>query len=219
MTTFGSFGRKNKSFGSNYGKKNTSKFKKGLIAGGLILAGGAGIYASKGDTETHQEVEYPVVASEAGEGLGHNPALVEKLKVVGVDVGKVSAPPPAIDLSAAEAALAPPKAKKEKIAAGLKLAGEVVAGDVGKVRAVKKGIDIARGEGEAASTKSLEEQIKAAEKNAKKDKRKISRESVGVGVAPMIGPVAPASFFDDVEAKKNKKQQVAGFFAAPFKRG
>jgi hypothetical protein len=219
MTTFGSFGRKHKSFGSNYGKKDTSKFKKGLIAGGLILAGGAGIYASKGDKETHQEVEYPLVASEAGEGLGHNPALVEKLQVVGVDVGKVSAPPPAIDLSQAEAALAPPKAKKEKIAAGLKLAGEVVAGDVGKVKAVKKGIDIARGEGEAASTKSLEEQIKAAEKNAKKDKTKISRESVGVGVAPMIGPVAPPEFFDDVETKKNKKQQVAGFFAKPFKRG
>jgi hypothetical protein len=232
MTTFGSFGRKNKSHGSNYGKKDTSKFKKGLIAGGLILAGGAGIYASKGDKETHQEVEYPLVASEAGEGLGHNPALVKKLSVVGVDVGEQSAPPPAIDLSQAQAALAPPKAKKEKIAAGLKLAGEVVAGDVGKVKAVKKGIDIARGEGEAASSKSLEEQIKAAEKNSKGSSlsqigsalgitkgNKISRESVGVGVAPMIGPVAPPEFFDDVETKKNKKQKVAGFFAKPLKRG
>lgn len=215
----GSFGRKNKSFGNNYGKKNTSKFKKGLIAGGLLLAAGAGVYASKGDKETHQEAEYPLVADQAGEGLGHNPALVAKLSVVGEKVGEQAAPPPAIDLAAAEKALEPPKEKKQKIAAGLKLAGEVVGGDVGKLGAVKKGIDIARGEGEAASTKSLQEQIKQAEKNAKKDKKKISRESVGVGVAPMIGPVAPPEFFDDVETKKNKKQKVAGFFAKPFKRG
>ena len=40
----GSFGRKHKSFGKNYGKKDTSKFKKGLIAGGMLLAAGAGIY-------------------------------------------------------------------------------------------------------------------------------------------------------------------------------
>jgi len=217
---FGSFGRKNKSFGKNYGKKDTSKFKKGIVAGGLILAAGAGIYASKGDKETHQEIEYPLVASEAGEGLGHQAAQVERQELVGLKVGEQSAPPPAIDLAAAEAALAPQVPdKKKKVAAGLNLAADVVRGDVGKVKAVKKGIDIARGEGEAASTKSLEEQIKAAEKNAKKGKTKISRESVGVGLAPMIGPVAPPEFFDDEETKKNKKQKVAGFFAKPFKRG
>lgn len=218
----GGFGKKNKSFGNNYGKKNTSKFKKAVVAGGLLLAAGAGIYASAGDKETHTEVEYPLVAEQAGEGLGHNPALVEKLSVVGVDVGKVDAPPPAIDLAAAEKALEPPKAKKQKIAAGLKLAGEVVGGDVGKVGAVKKGIDIARGQGEAASTKSLQEQIQQAEKNAKKNKQKINREYVGVGVAPVIGPVAPPEHFaqfEDEETKKNKKQKVASFFAKPFKRG
>ena len=53
----GSFGRKHKSFGKNYGKKDTSKFKKGLIAGGMLLAAGAGIFASAGDTETHKEIE------------------------------------------------------------------------------------------------------------------------------------------------------------------
>jgi len=221
----GSFGRKHKSHGKNYGKKDTSKFKKGLIAGGMLLAAGAGIYASKGDKETHQEIEYPLVAAEEGGGLGHNPALVKKLDVVGVDVGKVAAPPPAISLGAAEDALAPqPPDKKKKVAAGLKLAGDVVAGDVGKVKAVKKGIDIARGEGEALSTKSLEEQIKHAEKAAKKDKTKISRESAGVAgfstaSAPIIGPVAPPEFFDDVEPDKNRKQKVAGFFAKPFRRG
>ena len=41
----GSFGRKHKSHGKNYGKKDTSKFKKALIAGGMLLAAGAGIYA------------------------------------------------------------------------------------------------------------------------------------------------------------------------------
>ncbi len=210
----GSFGRKHKSHGKNYGKKDTSKFKKGLIAGGAVLALGAGLLASKGDKETHGEVEYPLIASEEGGGLGHNPALVKKLDVVGVDVGKVSAPPPAISLGAAEDALAPPKGKKGKVAAGLKLAGEVVGGDVGKVKAIKKGIDIARGEGEALSTKSLEEQIKHAEKASKGSSlsqigsalgltkgNKISRESVGVGAAPMIGPVAPPEFFDEDKPK------------------
>lgn len=227
---FGSFGRKHKSFGKNYGKKDTSKFKKGLIAGGMLLAAGAGIYASKGDKETHQEIEYPLVASEEGGGLGHSPALVKKLDVVGVDVGKVSAPPPAISLGAAEDALAGPPTKKDKVAAGLKLAGDVVSGDVGKVSAAKKGFDIARGEGEGLSSKTLEEQIKHAEKASKGSSlsqigsalgitkgNKISRESVGVGAAPMIGPVAPPEFFD--EPDKNKKQKVASFFAKPFKRG
>ena len=198
----GSFGRKHKSFGKNYGKKDTSKFKKGLIAGGMLLAAGAGIYASKGDKETHQEVEYPTIAAEEGGGLGHQAAQVERQQLVGQKVGEQSAPAPAIDLSQAQAALAPqPPDKKKKIAAGLKLAGDVIAGDVGKVKAVKKSIDIARGEGEAASTKSLQEQIKQAEKNAKKDKTKISRESVGVGAAPMIGPVAPPEFFDEEKPK------------------
>ena len=226
----GSFGRKHKSFGKNYGKKDTSKFKKGLIAGGMLLAAGAGIYASKGDKETHQEIEYPTIAKEEGGGLGHQAAQVERQQLVGQKVGEQSAPAPAIDLSQAQAALAPPSDKKQKIAAGLQLAGDVVAGDVGKVKAVKKGIDIARGEGEAASTKSLQEQIKQAEKASKGSSlsqigsalgitrgNKISRESVGVGAAPMIGPVAPPEFFD--EPDKNKKQKVAGFFAKPFRRG
>ena len=225
----GSFGRKHKSFGKNYGKKDTSKFKKGLIAGGMLLAAGAGIYASKGDKETHQEVEYPLISKEEGGGLGHQAAQVERQELVGQKVGEQSAPPPAIDLSQAQAALAPPSDKKQKIAAGLQLAGDVVAGDVGKVKAVKKGIDIARGEGEAASTKSLQEQIAQAEKASKGSSlsqigsalgitkgNKISRESVGVGAAPMIGPVAPPEFFD--EPDKNKKQKVASFFAKPFKK-
>jgi len=228
----GSFGRKHKSHGKNYGKKDTSKFKKALIAGGMLLAAGAGIYASKGDKETHQEVEYPTIASEEGGGLGHQAAQVERQELVGQKVGEREAPAPAIDLSQAQEALAPPAGKKEKVAAGLKLAGDVVAGDVGKVGAVKKGIDIARGEGESLSTKSLQDQIKQAEKASKGSSlsqigsalgltrgNKISRETVGVGAAPMIGPVAPPEFFEDEETKKNKKQKVAGFFAKPFKRG
>ena len=215
----GSFGRKHKSFGKNYGKKDTSKFKKGLIAGGMLLAAGAGILASKGDKETHQEVEYPLISKEEGGGLGHQAAQVEKQQLAGQKVGE----------SQAQAALAPPSDKKQKIAAGLQLAGDVVAGDVGKVKAVKKGLDIARGEGEAASTKSLQEQIAQAEKASKGSSlsqigsalgitkgNKISRESVGVGAAPMIGPVAPPEFFD--EPDKNKKQKVASFFAKPFKK-
>ena len=228
----GSFGRKHKSHGKNYGKKDTSKFKKALIAGGMLLAAGAGIYASKGDKETHQEIEYPLIAQEEGGGLGHQAAQVERQELVGQKVGEREAPAPAIDLSQAQEALAPPAGKKEKVAAGLKLAGDVVAGDVGKVGAVKKGIDIARGEGESLSTKSLQDQIKQAEKASKGSSlsqigsalgltrgNKISRETVGVGAAPMIGPVAPPEFFEDEETKKNKKQKVAGFFAKPFKRG
>jgi len=210
----GSFGRKHKSHGKNYGKKDHSKFKKAVIGGGLLLAAGAGIFAGAGDKETHKEIEYPLVAAEEGGGLGHQAAQVEKQELVGQKVGEQSAPPPAIDLAAAEAALAPPAGKKEKVAAGLKLAGDVVAGDVGKVGAVKKGLDIARGQGEAASTKSLEEQIKHAEKASKGSSlsqigsalgltkgNKISRESVGVGAAPMIGPVAPPEFFDEDKPK------------------
>lgn len=217
----GSFGRKHKSHGNNYGKKNTSYFKKGLIAGGMLLAAGAGIFASAGDKETHQEIEYPLVASEEGGGLGHTKAQVAKQELVGQKVGQTEAPAPAITFAQADELLAPqPSDKKKKIAAGLNLASEVVAGDVGKVRAVKKGIDIARGQGEALSTKSLEEQIKQSEKAAKNRKTKISRESVGVGAAPMIGPVAPPEFFEEPSADlKNKKQKVAGFFAKPFKRG
>ena len=230
----GSFGRKHKSHGNNYGKKNTSKFKKGLIAGGMLLAAGAGIFASAGDKETHEEIEYPLVASEEGGGLGHSPAVVAKQELVGQKVGQREAPAPAISFAQADELLAPqPSDKKKKIAAGLNLASEVVAGDVGKVRAVKKGIDIARGQGEALSTKSLEEQIAHAEKASKGSSlsqigsalgisrgNKISRESVGVGQAPMIGPVAPPEFFSgDQEPDKNKKQKVAGFFAKPFKRG
>jgi hypothetical protein len=213
----GSFGRKHKSHGKNYGRKDHSKFKKGLIAGGMLLAAGAGIFASKGDKETHQEIEYPLVAAEEGGGLGHQAAQVEKQKAVGIAVGEQSAPPPAIDFEAAQAALAPQvPEKKAKIAAGLNLAADVVAGDVGKLGAVKKGIDIARGEGEAAATKSLQDQIKAAEKNAKKGKTKISKESVNVP-APMIGPVAPPEFFEEggegFEPSKSKKDKVKGFFA------
>ena len=229
----GSFGRKHKSHGKNYGKKSTSKFKKGLIAGGMLLAAGAGIFASKGDKETHQEVEYPTVASEEGGGLGHLAAQVERQEIAGLKVGEREAPPPAIDLAQAELALADPKEKKKaKVAAGLRLAGDVVGGDVGKVKAAKKGIDIARGEGEGLSTKTLEEQIKQAEKASKGSSlsqigsalgitkgNKISRESVGVGAAPLIGPVAPPEFFEDTEDTRNKKQKVAGFFAKPFKRG
>ena len=152
----GSFGRKHKSHGKNYGKKSTSKFKKGLIAGGMLLAAGAGIFASKGDKETHQEVEYPTVASEEGGGLGHLAAQVERQEIAGLKVGEREAPAPAIPLALADDLLA-----------GLRLAGDVVGGDVGKVKAAKKGIDIARGEGEGLSTKTLEEQIKQAEKASK----------------------------------------------------
>ena len=216
----GSFGRKHKSHGKNYGKKSTSKFKKGLIAGGMLLAAGAGIYASAGDKETHQEIEYPLIAADEGGGLGHQAAQVEKQELAGQVVGAQAAPPPAISLGVAEDALAPQVPdKKKKIGAALNLAGDVVKGDVGKLAAIKGGIDIARGQGEAASTKTLEEQIAHAEKNAKKNKNKISRESVGVGAAPMIGPVAPPEFFEEEEDTRNKKQKVAGFFAKPFKRG
>ena len=174
----GSFGRKHKSHGKNYGKKDTSKFKKGLIAGGMLLAAGAGIFASKGDKETHQEIEYPMIAAEEGGGLGHQATQVEKQKAVGIAVGEQAAPAPAISLDAAEAALAPQApAKKAKIGAALNLAADVVTGDAGgKLSIAKQGISIATGHGEAASTKSLQEQIKAAEKNAKKGKTKISKE-------------------------------------------
>lgn len=213
----GSFGSKHKAHGKNYGKKDHSKFKKGVIAGGLLLAAGASIFAGAGDTETHKEIEYPLVAADEGGGLGHQAAQVEKQQLAGQVVGAQAAPPPAISLGAAEDALAPQVPdKKKKIGAALNLAGDVVKGDVGKLAAIKGGIDIARGQGEAASTKSLEEQIAHAEKNAKKNKNKISRESVGVGAAPMIGPVAPPEFFD--EPDKNKKQKVASFFAKPFKK-
>lgn len=225
----GSFGRKHNTHNKNYGKKSTSKFKKGLIAGGMLLAAGAGIYASKGDKETHQEVEYPLISAEEGGGLGHQKAQVEKQELAGQKVGEREAPPPAISL--ADATATPKEQKKAKIAAGLKLAGDVVGGDVGKVGAVKEGIKIARGEGEGLSTKSLQDQIKQAEKASKGSSlsqigsalgltkgNKISRESVGVGAAPMIGPVAPPEFFEDEGDKKNKKQKVASFFAKPFKK-
>jgi len=206
----GSFGRKHKSHGKNYGKKDHSKFKKGLIAGGMLLAAGAGIYASKGDKETHQEIEYPMIAAEEGGGLGHQAAQVEKQKAVGIAVGETAAPPPAISLEAATAPQVP--AKKAKIGAALNLAADVVTGDAGgKLQVAKKGISIATGHGEAASTKSLQEQIKAAEKNAKKGKTKISKESAGIGLAPMIGPALPPDF--DIEEKKSKKDKVKSFFA------
>ncbi len=229
----GSFGRKHKSHGKNYGKKSTSKFKKGVIAGGMLLAAGAGIYASAGDTETHKEIEYPLIAADEGGGLGHQAAQVEKQQLAGQVVGAQAAPPPAISLGAAEDALAPQVPdKKKKIGAALNLAGDVVKGDVGKLAAIKGGIDIARGQGEAESTKTLQEQIAHQEKASKGSSlsqigsalgltkgNKISRESVGVGAAPMIGPVAPPEFFEEEEDTRNKKQKVAGFFAKPFKRG
>lgn len=228
-----SFGKKHKSHGRNYGKKDTSKFKKGLIAGGLLLAAGAGIYASAGDTETHKEIEYPLIAADEGGGLGHSAAQVERQQSAGQRIGETEAPPPAISLGTAEDALAPQVPdKKQKIGAALNLAADVVKGDKGKLAAVKGGIDIARGQGEAASTKTLQEQIAHQEKASKGSSlsqigsalgitkgNKISRESVGVGAAPMIGPVAPPEFFEDEETKKNKKQKVASFFAKPFKRG
>ena len=209
----GSFGRKHKSHGKNYGKKDTSKFKKAVVAGGMLLAAGAGIYASKGDKETHQELEYPMIAAEEGGGLGHSATVAEKQKAVGLSVGETAAPAPAIDLAAATAALAPkPPAKKAKIGAALNLAADVVTGEAGgKLSIAKQGISIATGHGEAASTKSLQDQIKAAEKAAKKKKTKISKESVGVGLAPMIGPALPPDF--DVASSKSKKDKVKSFFA------
>ena len=228
----GGFGRKHKTHGKDYGKKTVSKFKKGLIAGGLLLAGGAGLYASKGDKETHKDIEYPTIAAEEGGGLGHNATLAKKLEIVNAPIGQESAPPPAIDFEAAQKALNDPKpAKKAKIGAALKLAGDVVGGDAGgKLDIAKKGIDIARGEGEAESTKSLEAQIAAAEKASKPGKlsqlgsafgitkgNKISKETANVGLAPMIGPVAPPEFFEEggegFEPKKSKKDKVKGFFA------
>ena len=214
----GSFGRKHKSHGKNYGKKDSSKFKRGLIAGGAVLALGAGLLAGVGDKETHAEVEYPTIASEEGGGLGHTKELVERQKEQGVSVGETEAPKPAITPENISEALQERKSdKKVKISEGLKLAGDVVGGDVGKVKAVKKGIDIARGNSESQSTKSLEEQIKQAEKAAKNRSTKISRETANV--RPTIGPVAPPEFFEEEEVKKNKKQKAAAFFAKPFKRG
>jgi len=213
----GSFGRKHKSHGKNYGKKDHSKFKRGVIAGGAVLALGAGILASKGDKETHGEVEYPTVASEEGGGLGHLAVQVDRQEIAGLKVGQTEAPAPAITFAQADDLLAGPPTKKDKAAAGLKLAGQVVGGERSKLSGIKGGIDIARGEGEGLSSKTLEEQIAQAEKAAKNRKTKISRETVGVGAAPLIGPVAPPEFFD--EPDKNKKQKVAGFFAKPFKRG
>ena len=205
-----SFGRKHKSHGRNYGKKDTSKFKKGLIAGGMLLAAGAGIYASARDKETHQEIEYPMIAAEEGGGLGHQATQVEKQKAVGIAVGETAAPPPAITLEQATAPQVP--AKKAKVGAALNLAADVVTGEAGgKLSIAKQGISIATGHGEAASTKSFQEQIKQAEKNAKKKKTKISKETAGVGLAPMIGPALPPDF--DIEEKKSKKDKVKSFFA------
>ena len=220
----GSFGRKHKSHGKNYGKKDSSKFKRGLIAGGAVLALGAGLLAGAGDKETHAEVEYPTIASEEGGGLGHTKELVERQKEQGVSVGETEAPPPAITPENISEALQPDPDRfktRFKVGEGLKLAGEVATGETGKVKAVKKGIDIARGNSESQSTKSLEEQIKQAEKAAKNRSTKISRETANV--RPTIGPVAPPEFFQDTsaedeETKKNKKQRAAAFFAKPFKR-
>mgnify|MGYP003139820796 CR=1 FL=1 len=198
----GGFGRKHKSHGKNYGKK---------------------------DKETHGEIEYPLIASEEGGGLGHTKAQVAKQELVGQKAGQTAAPAPAITLGQADDLLAGPPTKKDKVAAGLNLASQVVSGDRGKLSAVKGCIDIARGEGEGLSSKTLQEQIKHAEKASKGSSlsqigstlgitkgNKISRASVGVGAAPMIGPVAPPEFFD--EPDKNKKQKVASFFAKPFKK-
>lgn len=213
----GSFGRKHKSHGKNYGKKDSSKFKKGLIAGGLLLAAGAGILAGASDKETHSAVEYPTIASEEGGGLGHTKELVERQEKQGVSAFETQAPEPTITPEDISDTLQQRKSdKKVKISEGLKLAGDVVGGDVGKVKAVKKGFDIARGNSESQSTKSLDEQIKQAEKAAKNRKTKISRETAKV--RPTIGPIAPSEFFqgssvEEEETKKNKKQKVKSFFA------
>ena len=207
----GSFGRKHKSHGKNYGKKDSSKFKRGLIAGGTLLAIGAGMLAGSSDQETHSAVEYPTIASEEGGGLGHTAELIERQETQGVSAFQTQAPPPAITPEDISDALQRDKQdKKVKISEGLKLAGDVVGGDVGKVKAVKKGIDIARGNSESQSTKSLEEQLKQAEKAAKSRKTKISRETAKV--RPTIGPVLPPDF-EEEETTKNKKQKVKSFFA------
>ena len=216
----GSFGRKHKSHGKNYGKKDSSKFKRGLIAGGLLLAAGAGILAGAGDKETHAEVEYPTIAAEEGGGLGHTKELVERQKEQSVPAFETEAPPPAITPEDISDALQPDPDRfktRFKVGEGLKLAGEVATGETGKLKAAKKGLDIARGNSESQSTKSLQEQLKQAEKAAKNRSTKISRETANV--RPTIGPVAPPEFFEDQETKKNKKQRAAAFFAKPFKRG
>ena len=193
-------------------KKDSSKFKRGLVAGGLLLAAGAGILAGASDKETHSAVEYPTIASEEGGGLGHTAELIKRQETQGVSTFKTEAPEPAITPEDISDALQTDKQdKKVKISEGLRLAGDVVAGDVGKVKAVKKGFDIARGNSESQSTKSLDEQLKQAEKAAKSRSTKISRETAKV--RPTIGPVAPPEFFQEEETKKNKKKKVKSFFA------
>lgn len=208
MIKGGLFGRK-RGRSDDYGKKSSSTFKKGVIAGGLLLAAGAGVYASAGASE-HKDGEpsnYPTVGDPAGEGLGHNPALVERAEIVDKPFFKEAAPEPAIKFEDVEKALEPKKLdKKGKIGAGLKLAGEVVGGEKGKLEAVKGGIKIARGQGDnREGHRDLNEMIQEAEKRAKKDKRKINKDTVGVGVVPMIGPVAPPEFFEDEEPKKKSR--------------
>lgn len=204
-----SFGRK-RGRNDDYGKKSSSTFKKGVIAGGLLLAAGAGLYASAGASE-HKDVEpsnYPTIGDPAGEGLGHNPALVERAEIVDKPFFKEDAPEPAIKVADVEKALEPKKLdKKGKIGAGLKLAGEVVGGEKGKLEAVKGGIKIARGQGDnREGHRDLNEMIQEAEKRAKKDKRKIDRDTVGVGVVPIIGPVAPPEHFAQFEDEESKKK-------------
>ena len=211
---FGSFGRKR--VGNSVGKKSTSKFKKGLIAGGLLLAGGLGAYAAASDSHHKEANHYDTVASDvSAPGVqGHSPAVVEKLESAGATIGATAAPAPAITLADAETA-GVPGGKKGKIASGLHLAGDVLTGDVGKVAAVKQGYDIAKSNG---GTKSIEEQIAAAEKAAKGGSmkqigsmlgltkgNKISKESVGVGAS--VGPALPPDF----EAPK-KQGKIKGLF-------
>jgi hypothetical protein len=221
----GSFGRKR--HGGGLGKKAKSSFKKGVVAGGLLLAGGLGIYgAIHSDENKESSHSYDHIAKDPTESgvQGHNPALVAKAETVGKPLLQASAPPPAIDLESFEKA-GQLGGKKQKVGAGLKLAGEVVSGDTGKVKALKEAYDIVKADG---STDSIEAQIARAEKKSKGSSlsqigsalgitkgNKISRESVGVGDVPMIGPVAPPEFFEDQPKKKGKLKKV---FSNPLKK-
>ena len=216
----GSFGRKR--HGNSIGKKAKSTFKKGVVAGGLLLAGGLGVYgALTSDENKESSHNYAHIAEDPTQSgvQGHSPALVERAETVGKPILQTSAPAPSIDLASFEKA-GELGGKKQKAAAGLKLAGEVVGGETGKVKGLKQAYDIVKADG---STDSIEEQIARAEKKSKGSSlsqigsalgitkgNKISRESVGVGEVPMIGPVAPPEFFEDEPKKKGKLKKLFG---------
>ena len=135
----GGFGKKHKGHEGGYGKKNISKFKKGVLAGGLLLAAGAGVWASS-SSPVHKDVDTTKYQSPQ-------------------EATAIAPTPQTLDIE-----VKPPD-QKQKVAAGLKLASDVVGGDVGKAKAVKRGIDIARGA--EGGTDDIQEQIRRAEVTSK----------------------------------------------------